>query len=149
MVCKWSANRPKRQVLTGNILETPGKTHGKKTHGTPLWAQPMPRSQQCDSTMGVTMRAPAWSQLDDRCVSAGILSSYASFFAVRKMTVNQRHIYGFFQKWRYPNSWLVYEGTSHLEMDDDWGYPYFRKPTYTNNSVHHSYTIMTISDNQW
>ena len=118
----------------------------KRPMETPF--EPMPRSQQCDSTMGVTMRAPAWSQLDDRCVSAGILSSYASFFAVRKMTANQRHIYGFFQKWRYPNSWLVYEGKSHLEMDDDWGYPYFRKPTYTNNSVHHSYTIMTISDNQ-
>jgi hypothetical protein len=21
-------------------------------------------------------------------------------------------------------------GKSHLEMDDDWGYPYFRKPPY-------------------
>ena len=26
--------------------------------------------------------------------------------------------------------WLVYTGKSHLEMDDDWGYPYFRKPPY-------------------
>ena len=29
---------------------------------------------------------------------------------------------------RYPNSWMVYSGTSHLEMDDEQGYPYFRKP---------------------
>ena len=28
----------------------------------------------------------------------------------------------------YPNSWMVYKGKSHLEMDDDWGYPYLRKP---------------------
>ena len=25
--------------------------------------------------------------------------------------------------------WMVYKGKSHLEMDD-WGYPYFRKPSY-------------------
>ena len=24
--------------------------------------------------------------------------------------------------------WMAYDGKSHLEMDDDWGYPYFRKP---------------------
>ena len=30
----------------------------------------------------------------------------------------------------YPNSWMVYSGMSHLEMDDDWGYPHFRKPPY-------------------
>ena len=29
-----------------------------------------------------------------------------------------------------PQQWMVYdvyEGKSHLEMDDDWGYTYFRK----------------------
>ena len=26
--------------------------------------------------------------------------------------------------------WFVCKGKSHLEMDDDWGYPYFRKPLY-------------------
>ena len=26
--------------------------------------------------------------------------------------------------------WLVYSEKSHLEMDDDWGYPYFKKPPY-------------------
>ena len=30
-----------------------------------------------------------------------------------------------------PHSWMVKKrGNSHLEMDDDWGYPYFRKPPY-------------------
>ena len=29
-----------------------------------------------------------------------------------------------------PHSWMVYKGKSHVEMDDDWGYPYFRKPPY-------------------
>jgi hypothetical protein len=29
-----------------------------------------------------------------------------------------------------PHSWVVYNGEYHLEMDDDWGYPYFRKPPY-------------------
>ena len=28
--------------------------------------------------------------------------------------------------WGYPNSWRVYRRKSHLEMDDDWGYPHFR-----------------------
>ena len=26
--------------------------------------------------------------------------------------------------------WLVDKGKSHLEMDDDWGYPHNRKPLY-------------------
>ena len=30
----------------------------------------------------------------------------------------------------YPHSWMVYSGKSHLEVDDDWGYPYLRKPTF-------------------
>ena len=25
------------------------------------------------------------------------------------------------------HSWMFYKGKSHLEMNDDWGYPYFRK----------------------
>ena len=32
-------------------------------------------------------------------------------------------LWGFPQTWGYPNSWMVYDGQSHLEMDD-WGYPY-------------------------
>ena len=36
---------------------------------------------------------------------------------------------GGFHKWGIPK-WLVYKGQSHLEMDDDWGYPHFRKPPY-------------------
>ena len=31
--------------------------------------------------------------------------------------------------------WLVHEGKSHLEMDDDWGYPYFRNPPYVYRYV--------------
>ena len=27
---------------------------------------------------------------------------------------------------------LVYKGKSHLEMDDDWGYPHFRKPPFNS-----------------
>ena len=27
----------------------------------------------------------------------------------------------------YPNSWLVYFMETPMKMDDDWGYPYFRK----------------------
>ena len=26
--------------------------------------------------------------------------------------------------------WIVYQGKPHLEMDDDWGYAYFRKPPF-------------------
>ena len=28
------------------------------------------------------------------------------------------------------NGWMVYKGKSRLDMDDDWGYPYFRRPPY-------------------
>ena len=27
-----------------------------------------------------------------------------------------------------PLKWMVYKGKSPSKMDDDWGYPYFRKP---------------------
>ena len=27
-----------------------------------------------------------------------------------------------------PGGWMVYNGKSHPEMDDDWGYPSCRKP---------------------
>ena len=33
-------------------------------------------------------------------------------------------IWGF--PWGYPNSWMVCKGKSHLEMDDNEGYPHFR-----------------------
>ena len=33
-------------------------------------------------------------------------------------------LYGGFHKWGYRNSWRVYKGKSHLEMDENWGYPY-------------------------
>ena len=26
--------------------------------------------------------------------------------------------------------WVVYNGKSHLEMDDNWGYPHFSMPPY-------------------
>ena len=30
----------------------------------------------------------------------------------------------------YPHSWMGYKGKSYLEMDDEWGYPHFRKPPH-------------------
>ena len=35
--------------------------------------------------------------------------------------------YGGFLKWGYPNLWRVLNGTSDLEMDDNWWYPQFRE----------------------
>ena len=37
-------------------------------------------------------------------------------------------IWGFPWSWGYPNSWLVYKGESHLEMDEDWGTPILGNP---------------------
>ena len=34
------------------------------------------------------------------------------------------NLYVGFHTWGYPK-WLVYKGKSHLEMDDDWGYPQY------------------------
>ena len=33
----------------------------------------------------------------------------------------------------YPQEWMVYKGTIHLEMDENWGYPFVRKPLMTEN----------------
>ena len=35
-----------------------------------------------------------------------------------------------------PNSWLVYFVENPLQMDDDWGCLYFRKPLYVENMSH-------------
>ena len=40
-------------------------------------------------------------------------------------------IWGFPESWGYPNSWMVYVRQNTLfQIDDDWGYPYFRKPPF-------------------
>ena len=45
--------------------------------------------------------------------------------------INNYYIHGAFHKWGYPSSLDgLFHGQSHLEMDDDWGYPYFRKPPH-------------------
>ena len=36
-----------------------------------------------------------------------------------------------------PNSWMAYGGKSHLEMDDDQGYPYLSKPPHRIHCVKH------------
>ena len=42
-------------------------------------------------------------------------------------------IVGEFHEWGVaPKSWMVDTGKSHLEMDDDWGYPYFRRPPFND-----------------
>ena len=40
-------------------------------------------------------------------------------------------IYRGFHKWLYSKS--VFHGQSHLQMDDDYGYPHFRKPPHGKN----------------
>ena len=35
-----------------------------------------------------------------------------------------------------PNSWMVYKGIFQSKMDDDWGYPYFRKSPYHDNTMY-------------
>jgi hypothetical protein len=38
------------------------------------------------------------------------------------------YIYGGFPKIEVPHSWMIYNGKSYSKMDENWGYPYFRKP---------------------
>ena len=51
-------------------------------------------------------------------------------------------------KWWYPHSWMVYVMENPTQIDDDWGYPYFRKPpieTYINHPkfpFHGALTVM-------
>ena len=39
-------------------------------------------------------------------------------------------MYGGFLEWGFPKKVGLFHGKSHLEMDENWGYPYFRKPQY-------------------
>ena len=46
-----------------------------------------------------------------------------------------------------PNSWMVDDGKYHLEIDDDWGYPHFRKPSKVLHNLKPSpMTPSTITD---
>ena len=49
---------------------------------------------------------------------------------------NASKTYGAFLKWGDPQfaGWFMRENP--IEMDDDWGYPYFRKPPYHSRSFH-------------
>ena len=41
--------------------------------------------------------------------------------------------YGVFNGGTPIAGWIFYKGKSQSEMDDDWGYPYFRKPPFWRN----------------
>ena len=43
---------------------------------------------------------------------------------------------GGFHQWGIPNRWMVYFMENPLQMDDDWGCLYFRKPLYVENMSH-------------
>ena len=45
----------------------------------------------------------------------------------------------------YPHSWIVCKGKSHLEMDDDWRYPYFRKPPYCCEPSHSQQAEISVA----
>ena len=62
------------------------------------------------------------------------LISISMFLKVESILYSHNHTNGGFHKWGIPNSWMVYKGKSHLKMDDDWGYPNFRKPPSLNIS---------------
>ena len=42
---------------------------------------------------------------------------------------------GGFLKWGYPNRWMVYFMDNPIQLDDDWGYPHFRKPPLVFNRM--------------
>ena len=53
------------------------------------------------------------------------------------ITMDDLGIFGLFEDFEgfhshggTPNSWMVYVMENPTQMDDDWGYPYFRKPPY-------------------
>ena len=70
------------------------------------------------------------SQLHSRTTIASymIRNPASCVTLINRPCTNSTH--GGFHKWGHPRSWMVYKGKSHLEMDDDWGYPYFRKPLH-------------------
>ena len=51
-------------------------------------------------------------------ISLSFASSYPSYLMR----------FGGFYQWGYPKSWVVYIGKPQTKMDDEQGYPYFRKP---------------------
>ena len=40
-----------------------------------------------------------------------------------------------FPKWGYPKSWMVFVREDPTKMDENWGYPYFRKPPNINQGT--------------
>ena len=60
-----------------------------------------------------------------RCLRAG--APEASCCGPVMWRLFYKHNLGVSMAMGAPQKWMVYEGKSHLEMDDDWGYPYFRK----------------------
>ena len=54
-----------------------------------------------------------------------------------------------FRKWRYPNRWMVYDGKSQSKMDDEQGYPHFRKPpTGTTGKTGQHYILLNYGWSQ-
>ena len=45
------------------------------------------------------------------------------------------HILGFPSSWGYPNSWMVFVRENPIKLDDDWGYPYFWKPSFGSSQL--------------
>ena len=43
------------------------------------------------------------------------------------------YIFGGFHQWGYPKSWMVDFMEIPSQMDESWGYPYFRKPPFGQN----------------
>ena len=44
----------------------------------------------------------------------------------------------------FPNSWMVHFMEQPIKMDDNLGYPYFRKPPYSYIKLYHLYPAHQI-----
>ena len=47
----------------------------------------------------------------------------------------------------YPNSWMVYEGKSHIEMADGQRYPYFRKSPLWECAIADFMVLQVLNNN--
>ena len=59
-------------------------------------------------------------------ISLGFIVLHGDFHGILR-ELNGFHSHGGTQKW------VVHKGKSQSKMDDDWWYPYFRKPAYQTN----------------
>ena len=119
----------------GSLFPIDGKTKNVPNHQPALkwmiWRYPYFRNPPNEVTPHHSLSPPDLFQLRHSFGPATAASACASGWncLVSPLTIwttwqSSLQVYGGFHKWRYPNSWMVYNGKSKSQMDENWGIPH-------------------------